>query len=637
MTFETNPRFLSDLLAQAHAGRLQLPEFQRSYVWADDDVQMLLASILKGFPIGALLTLTTGGEVNFSPRILEGVNPTREANGEGLAANDPAELLLDGQQRITSLYGALMSPFAMTVRRAQSERRMLQRFYYLNIEKALEPGEDIEDAILGLPRDRIRNDEVLHIDLSNAENEFETGSFPLNLAFHNSRMMQWLWNYQNYWQTHGQPHQEQANDFMLRILQPLQTDQVPVIRLLNHTSREAVCLVFEKVNVGGKKLDAFELVTAIFAGQRNHLNLRVDWTQRLRRIRVGANEQGVVNPVFANLRGFDFLQAVSLAVTHAARQAAIEAGADEPPQVSCKRGTLLQLDLEDYRVRADAVEEGFRRAGQFLNEQKILWAKDLPYPAQTVALAAIFAIVCRPPLAVPAYNLLPLAAPAYNLLKQWFWRTALAEDYGSSSETKLARDAEQVSRWIAGGNEPARLGLLNFNPERLDSLTTRNSAAYRAFAALLLRKGCRDFITGMPADIHNFGQNPMDVHHIFPRAWCRNHDIGSDRYDSILNKTPLTAASNREIGGDSPEDYLGRIACNHQLSNEQMDEILRSHLIEPSFLRNNDFHGFIADRKQKLADLAASAMGLPLTHCNQPGEPEVEIDEALENGSQDHD
>ena len=86
MTFETNPRFLRDLLDQAHAGRLQLPDFQRSYVWGDDDVKALIASIVRGFPVGALLTLRMGGEVNFRPRLLEGVEPARKA---AVAATEP--------------------------------------------------------------------------------------------------------------------------------------------------------------------------------------------------------------------------------------------------------------------------------------------------------------------------------------------------------------------------------------------------------------------------------------------------------------------------------------------------------------------------------------------------------------------
>jgi hypothetical protein len=547
----------------------------------------------------------------------------RKAAGHPAAA--PAEeLLLDGQQRITSLFGALASALPMTVRKPKSERKTLKRFYYLDITRSLEPGEDIEDAIIGLPESRVRKDDGLWLDLSTQAAEFEAGCFPLNVVFDQAGCMKWLWDYQAFWQAQGVARADQVAAFMQRVVQPLQSYQMPVIRLGQDTSREAVCLVFEKVNVGGKKLDAFELVTAIFAGAARPLNLRDDWAARVRCIRRGPKGQGMENPVFEYLRGFDFLQAVSLAVTHAARVAAVGQGAKDPPQISAKRDALLSLSLGDYLARADAVEEGFREAGRFLNGQKILWARDLPYPAQVVALAAIFAITGKA----------GLTATAQDKLRQWFWRTTLAEDYGTSPESKLAKDAEEVSRWITGGPEPERLRLLTFNPDRLDTLRSRISAAYRGFAALLLRAGCRDFITGTPAELMTFHADPMDVHHIFPRAWCEAQGIAPGRYDSILNKTPLTAGSNRAIGGAAPFSYLATIEARQQIQPADLDAILESHLITPERLRAPApdiaaFEDFLKDRKAALAALAADAMGLALGAAPLH-EPEEETDMAEE-------
>jgi len=613
MSFETNPRFLHHLLADAHAGRLQLPDFQRSYVWGDDDVRSLIGSILRGFPVGALLTLRSGGPVAFKPRLLEGVEAERNRRAEP-PAQGVEELLLDGQQRITSLYGALMRQTSMTVRRPKSERRTVERFYYIDIACAASAADGIEDALLGVPQSRERRDETLQIDLSTRDKEFEAGCFPLNIVFDNFATMNWLWEFQAFWQARGLPRADLANAFMQRILQPLLSYQMPVIRLDHNTSREAVCLVFEKVNVGGKKLDAFELVTAIFAGSAEPLNLRDDWVDRYRRIQQGQQLQGMPQRVFDNLRGFDFLQAVSLLVTLEARNQAKKATLRELPQVSCRREALLGMALSDFRSQAPAVEEGFREAGRFLNEQKILWAADLPYPAQAVALAAVYAVCGR----------LARNAAAREKLRLWFWRTSLAEDYGSSPESKLAKDTEEVSRWLAGGAEPDRLHLLKFNPDRLESLKWRISAAYRAFAALLLQQGCRDFITGSPADILTFGNDPMDVHHVFPRAWCLKAGIPESRFDSIINKTPLTAASNREIGGVAPSDYLSVIERKYGLTPDQLDSILHTHLINPLFLRTNNFEEFYADRKRRLAGLAAHVTGLSVETVPQ-FEPEGEM------------
>ena len=93
--FDTTKTDLEEILHDVDEGKLQLPDFQRDYVWADEDVRSLIASIARGFPVGALLTLESGGPVEFKPRLLEGVRNTDAKH---------QELLLDGQQRMTSLY-----------------------------------------------------------------------------------------------------------------------------------------------------------------------------------------------------------------------------------------------------------------------------------------------------------------------------------------------------------------------------------------------------------------------------------------------------------------------------------------------------------------------------------------------------
>ena len=60
-TFKTNPFAMKELLEDCHRGVLQLPDFQRSWVWDEDRIKSLIASISRAFPIGALMTLKMGG------------------------------------------------------------------------------------------------------------------------------------------------------------------------------------------------------------------------------------------------------------------------------------------------------------------------------------------------------------------------------------------------------------------------------------------------------------------------------------------------------------------------------------------------------------------------------------------------
>ena len=99
------------------------------------------------------------------------------------------------------------------------------------------------------------------------------------------------------------------------------------------------------------------------------------------------------------------------------------------------------------------------------------------------------------------------------------------------------------------------------------SLRGRYSAAYKGIHVLLMgyEYGCKDFVTGKPTDVMTFFKDKIDIHHIFPRAWCKRKGIPDKVFNSIVNKTPLSAESNRFIGGDAPSKYLKRIEQKYEL------------------------------------------------------------------------
>jgi uncharacterized protein with ParB-like and HNH nuclease domain len=244
--FDSTKKPLDDLLKKARDGLLQLPDFQRGWVWEDEGLRSLLASISRSFPVGAVMTLQSGGEVRFKPRTIEGA-PTPS---QSVA---PESLLLDGQQRITSLYQTTMRQEVVDT--INNQKRKIKRFYYIDMAKALDDGIDRFEAILGLPENKIEKNfgkEIVR-DLSSREAEFEQCAFPTNQIF------DW-----NNWQTGFVAHWNYSPEktqfwfrFLNEILAAFHQYQMPVIELGRRTSREAVCLVFEKVNTGGKKIRRF--------------------------------------------------------------------------------------------------------------------------------------------------------------------------------------------------------------------------------------------------------------------------------------------------------------------------------------------------------------------------------------------
>ena len=602
-TFQTNPYDLHALLEYCHRGALQLPDFQRSWVWDEERIKSLIASVSRAFPVGALMTLDSGGQVNFKPRPVEG------APAEAKQAS-PQSLLLDGQQRMTSLYQVTLR--SKVVETVTPKNKKVKRWFYIDIRKALDESVDREESIVGVPEDRvIRTDfgrEVV-TDLSSPEGEYAALMYPVSQVFDWDR---WQDGFDKQWR--GDEHEtvrETFRTFKRQVLENFKYYRVPVISLDRSTSKEAVCVVFEKVNTGGKPLDAFELVTAMYAADGHEL--RKDWygddstKGRHRRfvdtLRPADSEAGII----AGVGNTDFLQAVSLFYTRERRREAEQAGKQgkELPAVRGNRQALLNLPLAAYKQYEKQVERGFVQAAKFLHMLHIYRIFDLPYQSQIVPLATVIADIGD------AWE-----HDAHRAkLVRWYWNGVFGELYGSAVESRIARDFMEVPAWLKGGPEPSTVSETIFRADRLKTMRMRLSAAYKGINALLMKEGAQDFRSGQKFD-HTvfFGEN-VDIHHIFPQDWCKKEGIKPAVYDSIINKTPLSFRTNRIIGGVAPSEYLAKLekgdSATPAIDPARLDGFLRSHLIDPATLRRNRFDAFMADRQKQLLRLIEQATGKP--------------------------
>ncbi len=137
--------------------------------------------------------------------------------------------------------------------------------------------------------------------------------------------------------------------FREQIINAFRSYQLPIIELKKETSKEAVCLVFEKVNTGGVQLSVFELITASYAA--DGYNLRDDWFGSTIREVGSRKERLEQDPLLKGLEAPEFLQAVTLLHTHELRMQDVEAGkgGKQVRPVSAKRGDVLQLPLAAWR------------------------------------------------------------------------------------------------------------------------------------------------------------------------------------------------------------------------------------------------------------------------------------------------
>ena len=265
--------------------------------------------------------------------------------------------------------------------------------------------------------------------------------------------------------------------------------------------------------------------------------------------------------------------------------------------------------MGDWKTWADRVEAGFVRAARFLYWQKIFKARDLPYRTQLVPLAAIFVDLGKD----------GETEGARQKIARYYWCGVLGELYGGAIESRFARDLPEVVAMVHGeAAEPITIQESSFQANRLLTLRTRNSSAYKGLYALLMRDGGRDFRTGEPIEAQAFFDDKIDIHHIFPEKWCKTAGIEPGTYNSVINKTAISARTNRRIGGKAPSKYLPAVERAAGVEPPRMDEILGSHCITAALLRTDRFWEFYAARAETLLKRIEVATGKSITR-----EPEL--------------
>lgn len=580
MGFLTPMYELGEYVKWTRSGEIQLPDFQRGYKWEDERIRQLLVTVLRGHPMGAVMLLKSGNaQVRFKPRALDGVAlpPRTEAK----------YLLLDGQQRLTSLTQALSGTGVVSTK--DDRGKLLERRYFVHMGTALSDPGRVDEAVVSIAGDGIRRTNFgkdVDLDLSTHIKQQTEGYFPLNLLY--GDYMSWVFELED----HGL-----GKAFHKRFIQPAATYDIPAIVLDEDTDKAAVATVFEKVNIGGLPLNVFELLTATFAGDAGFyaatgqdFRLNDDWHD--------TQASWAQHPVLSTVSNTDFLQAVTMLAT---RKRNLNSLSDRAPAISAKREDVLKLELEDYLEWRLPLREAFVWASTLLADWHVFAARDVPYASQLVPLAAIRVVLGKDADLIGVRE----------RLSRWYWCGVLGELYGSATETRFARDIEQVPAWARDESAPMPRSVADasFVESRLLSLRTRNAAAYKGIAALILSRGARDWMEAKELDKVQHKDLAVDIHHVFPQKWCNDQGIDEQRRESIVNKTTISARTNRVIGGVAPSSYLTTIQSKADIRSTALDGLLATHLISAAQLRVDDFDAFFRSRRAALCDLVERAIG----------------------------
>jgi hypothetical protein len=482
-----------------------------------------------------------------------------------LPNGSPTFLVLDGQQRLTSLYQAFYGV---------GDYR-----FYLRLS-VLQNGGDIEDAVFyekaeSRAEKRYRDKSVQAADLV----------LPLKvLQGQHANVTAWIMDTAK--TLAGQDMgkfvevQTMLQSLAEQWLKPIEDYEFPVVTLSDETEADAICTIFETLNRTGVKLTVFELLTARFYPTK--LNLREEW-----------DSARSAHPLFEeySVDPYQVLQAVTIRATD-----------DDPEKaITCKKGPMLKLRRSDIDQHWGAVITGLAKGLELLRDDcGVVNGNWLPYSPMLVPLMAVLA---KHPL-----DHAPDSGARRAKLTRWFWCASLAGRYESAANTRSEEDYDQLSKWLKGGAEPTVVSGFAFDTTGLTEVTPRQRARYRALMCLALRSDpagqkdrARDFNSGAIIDAALVRQEDIDDHHIFPRSYLEKHpQAGTQAVDSILNRTLIDAVTNRhKISDRAPSDYLGDVRDELVKIGANVEGLLRSHMIRgdaQAAIWRDDFEGFLKER-----------------------------------------
>lgn len=523
MNITPNRVTVLDLVAQADAGKVCLPNFQRDYVWKRDQVADLLRSMVRGYFIGTFLLLASDEDrPPFQPQTVRGARTN-------LKQPRPQWLVLDGQQRLTSMLYAF-SGADFPLRDSKEPRR-----FFISLRKLLEDPDD-EEVVVDLKADQLG-------DLATRHGQYEAWMLPFTDVFKNSDFMAWRDALDDHIREHHpvdhDEYRAKVRGQWTRPITELQNFQVATIELprVHEDDPEElgqVCAIFEKLNSTGTDLSVFDLLTARL--YRSGIRLRDLWDKA-----VEANPR--LNRWSEGKADKDKFGVLVLRVLALHRDLEIKAKA------------LVDLKPEHFEADWSAAANAMERALELLEHVDdsgfgVFARKWMPNLALLPTLAALrWQIDQR-----------KLGHEERNDLRRWYWSAVFLERYSSAVETVTRKDyVDLTTKWglkgeVAEDFEPEafRLARRTFAPTTysIRDSATQTSSIYRGVLCMLAINGAKDW-----RRLEALQLQELEDHHVFPRAYLRRHKVRLST-NTIVNRTLISDETNRRITDKATAEYL---------------------------------------------------------------------------------
>ena len=554
---------LFQIIKDARSGKIVLPQFQRNFVWSRDDITSLLTSMLEGHFIGSFLLIRTDSEsIPFAFRPIEGVDIPQDQL-------KPEMMILDGQQRITSLNYAFYAP-DIPMRYSKWPYR-----FFLDLNKILE--KDFENAIISFRKDQV-SDRLKQV------NQFNSLIIPFTEI---PNWNDWLSDYEKwliekdkdyYFDTYFPTIKPTWNEIITLVSNFIvPTITIPKVKPNDPDSLAEVCSIFEKLNSTGVKLSVYDLLTARM--YKYGIDLHGLWEQA-----ISSNNQLITQYSQGESESFGVFVLRTLSLIRG---------------LDVKSKTLINLDPKefesDWNTAIKYIESALKRMTSTSdNGFGAFDPKWLPYMTMVSPLAAILYYIEKN----------KLRDQAYRLMQQWYWSSIFRERYAGAVESIIHKDYQDfIKRQKSPDSDfevirEAKESILDNRKFTLLTISRLNSI-YRGVMCLVAMHGAKDFAADDSIEFHT-----LEDHHIFPQGYlAKQKTLDGKKYspdivNCIVNRTLISASTNNKIRHHSPSDYLSEI-----VPADRVESILKSHYINKAgkeAMILDAFEQFLAARDKEL-------------------------------------
>ncbi len=551
-------------------GEIKLPRFQRHQAWDKKRIASLLDTIIQNLPLGVTLILNVDKE-QFISRYLV----TAPETGARVT-----EHLLDGQQRLTSLWRALHNNY-------KHETYFLYLKDY-DKQKEEDENDDSNFSVFYKSRWIDKKERLKPLWVSSPKETLKRGYIPMNL-FRPGDISEEYENWVNQALISEKPeigeedfeknYEFWMNDKqkLLNIIRDVRETvahfNLPYLALPSTTSKETALQVFINMNTNSKPLSQYDIIRAEIEGVKG-VSLD-DYQNRL-------------NKKYPNIQYYFELPFLILATSALIQN-----------KLPNQRG-MWDMEKDTMINNWEQMSSGLSKMVSFLENQGIYDKKRLPTNAVLAVIAALYTHIPES---------LDGRGQAETLLKKYLWSSFFTDRYENSAASHAFNDflvlKKIITKSIKDSGElftESDVPVLNRNKYPLSTLEElmqvgwpkRENIRARAIMAVFNKLGAIDFADGVNINRQQLIESKRHYHHVFPHDILKKADIESYL---ALNCSLITDKTNLNISNKEPFTYLKE---RYDWSSESIvNARLQSHLIPIDELKNGGYENIEAITKKE--------------------------------------